>query len=151
MNTTGARDCLLPPPSSWWLASSPPWRSACSRGGRTTIPNESEASRPLDSAHRISPKTPCRVELLGAPQGENGKRPRAYGFYSILSTAFRTFAARSTQYAAPLPAFTQSCFFPDIWLDGVRAGPFDHFSMRCEPNAAALARMTNELFQYPDA
>jgi len=99
----------------------------------------------------VSPKTPCRVELLGAPQGENGKRPRAYGFYSILSTAFRTFAARSTQYAAPLPAFTQSCFFPDIWLDGVRAGPFDHFSMRCEPNAAALARMTNELFQYPDA
>ena len=38
-----------------------------------------------------------------------------------------------------------------LWLYGVRAGPIDHFSMRCEPDAAALSRMSNELLQYPDA
>src|SRR5258705_4559426 len=60
----------------WYIdsrrSSSREWLSACSRLGRTTIPNESEASHPLDPAHRISSKAPHRVELLGVSQGEKG-------------------------------------------------------------------------------
>src|SRR5260221_8084172 len=70
----------------------------------------------VSTGAQSSPKSPCRVELLGTPKGENGKRTRAYGSYSVLSPVFRSFPARSTQYPVPFfrlysvlsPAFTPS-------------------------------------------
>src|SRR5258706_1074023 len=51
---------------------------------------------------QCSSKAPHQVELLGAPQGEKGKRPRAYGLYSVLSTQSSVLLFLSTQYAARL-------------------------------------------------
>src|SRR5260221_1144561 len=78
----------------------------------------------VSTGAQSSPTFPYRAELLGAPQGEKEQMPRAYGFYSVLSTYGRKpdiqrsravlfFSARSTQYASPALTFPLSSFlFP---------------------------------------
>src|SRR5258706_13754424 len=53
----------------------------------------------VSTGAQSSPTPPCRVELLGAPQAGNGKRPRAYGFYSVLSTQSSVLSPASTRAA----------------------------------------------------
>ena len=50
----------------------------------------------------------------------------------------------------PVASFHDSDRLAGIGLYGVRADPIDYLGMCREPNVAALARMANEFFQYPD-